>query len=98
MFVKNGIVYGGEPDEPLKVKKFKVLPDKMMLITFSTGETRLFDATILQGKIFEKLNDETIFNNAKLDYGVVTWDNGEIDCAPEFMFENSYEYSALEVV
>lgn len=98
MFVMNGIVYGGEPDQPLKVKNFKILPDKMMLITFSTGETRLFDATVLKGKVFEKLNDDTIFSNAKLEYGVITWDNGEIDCAPEFMFENSYEYSALEVV
>lgn len=58
----------------------------------------MFDATILQGKVFEKLNDEAIFNNAKLEYGVITWDNGEIDCAPEFMFKNSYEYSSLEVV
>lgn len=53
---------------------------------------------MLKGKVFEKLNDDTIFSNAKLEYGVITWDNGEIDCAPEFMFENSYEYSALEVV
>lgn len=98
MFISNGIVYSGEPDQPLKVTNFKILPNKIMLITFSTGETRLFDATVLQGGIFEKLNDETIFNNAKLEYGVITWDNGEIDCAPEFMFENSYEYSALEVV
>ncbi len=98
MFISNGIVYGGEPEKLLKVTNFKILTNKMMLITFSTGETRLFDATILQGKIFEKLNDETIFNNAKLEYGVITWDNGEIDCAPEFMFKNSYEYSSLEVV
>lgn len=98
MFVLNGIVYGGEPEQPLKVTKLKVLPDKIMLLTFSTGETRLFDGTVLNGGIFEKLNDETVFNNAKLDHGVVTWLDGGIDCAPEFMFKNSYEYSALEVV
>ena len=94
----NGIVYGGEPKEPLNVTNFKILPDKIMLVTFSTGEKRLFDGTVLKGGIFEKLNDETIFNNAKLDHGVVTWLDGEVDCAPEFMFENSYEYPALEVV
>ncbi len=71
MFVLNGIVYAGEPDELLKVNKIKILPDRMMLITFSTGETRLFDSTILQGGIFEKLNDEAVFNSAAIDYGVV---------------------------
>ncbi|MBO5472662.1 MAG: DUF2442 domain-containing protein [Lachnospiraceae bacterium] len=91
MFVMNGIVYGGEPEMPLKVNNFKILPDKIMLIMFSNGETRLFDGTALKGDIFEKLNDETIFNNAELDHGVITWLGGDIDCAPEFMYENSYE-------
>lgn len=98
MFVLNGIVYGGEPDEPLKINNIKILSDRIMLLTFSTGETRLFDSTILKGGIFEKLSDEAVFNSAKIDYGVVTWADGEIDCAPEFMYENSYEYSAVEVV
>ena len=98
MFVLNGIVYGGEPNEPLQINSFKILPDKIMLITFSTGETRLFDATVLNGGIFEKLKDDTVFNSAKLDHGVITWLNGEIDCAPEYMYKNSYEYSVVDVV
>lgn len=98
MFVLNGIVYGGEPEQPLQVNNFKILPDKIILITFSTGETRLFDGTVLNSGIFEKLKDDTVFNSAKLDHGVITWLDGEIDCAPEFMYKHSYEYSTIEAV
>ena len=98
MFVFNGIVYGGEPEQPLKINNFRILPDKMILITFSNGETRLFDGTVLNGGVFEKLKDDTIFENAKLDHGVITWLDGEIDCAPEYMYNNSYEYPMIEAV
>lgn len=95
MYILNGIVYAGEPTESLKVAKVKPLQNRMLLITFSTGETRLFDTTTLTGKCFEPLNDEDIFNSVYVDYGVVTWKDGEIDCSPEFMYENSYKYSKV---
>ena len=93
MYIMNGIVYGGEVSESIQVTNIKILPDRIMLLTFSTGETRLFDGTVLRGGIFEKLNDEQLFNTAYIDHGVVTWNDGEIDCSPEFMYKNSYEYS-----
>ena len=49
MFIKDGIVYGGEPKKPIKIEKVKVLPDMMLLIQFNNGELRLFDATTLEG-------------------------------------------------
>lgn len=96
MFIKNGIVYGGEPDIMLKVDSFKMLPDKILLITFSNGETRLFDGTILNDGVFKRLENEDVFRDARLDHGVITWMDGEIDCSPEFMYNNSYEYPILE--
>lgn len=95
MYIKNGIVYGGEPVTSIEISSVKVLDNMIMLISFSTGETRLFDATILQGEVFEPLKKEEIFRNPIVDHGVVTWDNGNIDCAPEFMYDNSYEYSMV---
>ncbi len=95
MFFANGFVYGGEPDEPLKVISVKPLDDMMMIITFSSGETRLFDASILNGPVFQPLQDKNIFSHPVIDYGVVTWNNGEIDCAPEFMYNNSFEYTMV---
>ncbi len=95
MYIMNGIVYGGEPVTSVEISSVKVLDDMIMLVSFSTGETRLFDATILQGEVFEPLKREEIFKNPIVDHGVVTWNDGNIDCAPEFMYENSYEYSMV---
>lgn len=95
MFIMDGIVYGGEPVETLKVTKVKVLPDRIMLLTFNTGETRLFDATILNGPVFEALKEPEVFEKPVIDHGIVTWKDGSIDCAPEYMFEHSYEYSLV---
>ena len=98
MFVHDGIVYGGEPKKCLSVILVKLLPDHMMLITFSNGEERLFDACILKGEVFEALEDENNFRSAYVDHGVITWMDGEIDCAPEYMYRHSYDYAALSAV
>lgn len=95
MYIMNGIVYGGEPVANIEISSVKALDNMIMLISFSTGETRLFDATILKGEVFEPLKKEEVFRNPIVDNGVVTWDGGNIDCAPEFMYENSYEYSMV---
>lgn len=93
MYIMNGFVYGGEATTSIEISSVKVLDDMIMLVTFSTGETRLFDATILYGEVFEPLKNEDVFKNPVIDHGVVTWNDGNIDCAPEFMYDNSYEYS-----
>ncbi len=92
MFIIDGIVYGGESDEMMKVSDIKILPDRIMILTFSNGEKRLFDSSILQEGIYERLKDDAVFNSASIEHGVVIWENGAIDCAPEFMYKNSYEY------
>ena len=92
MFFSGDFVYGGEPKESIKITDIKVLRDMMMLLTFSNGETRLFDATELKGSAFEPLKEEEVFKTANVDHGVVIWNNGDIDCSPEFMYEHSYEY------
>ncbi len=97
MYVMNGLVCGGEPSEQMKIISVKTLNDMIMLITFSNGETRLFDATVLNGEVFEPLKDDSIFKNPVIDHGVVTWLDGQIDCAPEFMYKNSYDYDTMAV-
>jgi hypothetical protein len=95
MYILDGVVYAGERVDCLDVDKIKVLEDMIMLITFNNNETRLFDATVLKGEVFEPLKDENVFKTAKVEFGVVVWLDGEIDCAPEFMYENSYKYEQL---
>lgn len=95
MFISNGVVYGGVPDSPMKIVNAKLLDDMIMLLTFSNEEQRLFDASCLSGPAFEPLKDNSVFNDIRLEHGVVTWMNGEIDCAPEYMYNHSYEYVEL---
>lgn len=95
MYVLNGIVYGGTPQGNIKVSNVKILDDMIMLLSFTTGEMRLFDATILNGEAFKRLREESVFKNPVIEHGVVTWDNGNIDCAPEYMYDHSYEYSMV---
>ena len=61
MFTLNGIVYASEKPENIQILSAKPLDDMMMLLTFSNGEQRLFDATILKGPAFTPLSDEKVF-------------------------------------
>ena len=96
MYEINGICYAGTDNEMMTIVSVKTLEDMMMLITFQSGETRLFDATILNGPVFEPLKDSRVFANVIIDHGVVTWMDGDIDCSPEYMYENSYKYDTCE--
>ena len=93
MYYNNGFVYGGEATTGTRIDSVKPLDDMIMLITFDSGEERLFDASILTGPAYAPLYEKSVFMSPEIDHGVVTWANGTIDCAPEFMFKNSYEYS-----
>ena len=45
MYIKNGICYAGKMQEDIRVTEAKPLRGGMLLVTFSTGEKRLFDTT-----------------------------------------------------
>ena len=79
------------------VTEAKPLRGGMMLVTFSTGEKRLFDTTLLQGSAFAPLADEKVFRNPLIFHGVITWNNGEIDIAPETVYRESYAYESVAI-
>ncbi len=95
MFEKDGIMYASGEAQEYKITDVKPLVGQMLLLTFSNGEKRLYDTTTLKGPIFEKLKDESIFNNPALVHGFVTWDNGTIDVAPETMYFDSIPYEHI---
>ncbi len=97
MYIMNDICYAGEMQEDIKVMDVKPLRGGIMLVTFSTGEKRLFDTTKLQGAAFAPLKDEKVFSNPVLFHGVITWNNGELDIAPETVYRDSYAYDAIEL-
>ena len=97
MYIVNDICYAGEMQDNIKVTEVKPLRGGMLLVTFSTGEQRLFDTTTLTGSAFAPLADEKVFNNPVLFHGVITWNNGEIDIAPETVYKNSFVYESEAV-
>ena len=97
MYIKDGVCYAGEPQTGLKITKAKPLCGGMMLVTFSTGESRLFDTTQLEGGAFAPLGREEIFLHPTLRHGVLTWDEGNIDIAPEYVYEHSYAYDGVAI-
>ena len=97
MYIVNGICYAGKLEEGIKVTEAKPLRGGMMLVTFSTGEKRLFDTTKLEGPAFAPLANAEIFNKPIIYNGVITWNNGEIDIAPETVYRESYPYDSNEI-
>lgn len=96
MYVINDICYAGEIKEGIKVIEAKPLRGRMLLVTFSTGEKRLFDTTMLKGSAFEPLEDDSIFRDINIFHGVITWLDGEIDVAPEKVYVESFAYESVE--
>ena len=99
MYIVNGIAYASNETEEIEVEKVQPLPDLMMIISFTSGEKRLFDGqSLLQYPAFAPLKNEAIFVNAKVEHGVVTWCDGAIDIAPETMYRDSFPYSVHDCI
>lgn len=86
MYVLNDICYASELCEDIRIIEAKPLRGGMMLVTFSSGEKRLFDTTLLTGAAFDILKEEDVFANPSIFHGVPTWDNGNVDVAPETVY------------
>ena len=97
MYVNDGIAYADELAPGSSVQGLRPIGEHRMLVTFSTGETRLFDATeLLEFPAFEPLADEAVFSEARIDHGIITWLGGEIDISSEKAYEMSCEYDTAE--
>lgn len=92
MFEMNGILYAGSSKDMIKIQDAEITGKMMLLLTFSSGEKRVFDAEALKGEVFEPLKDDSVFRNFKIIHGAITWMNEEIDCAPEYMYDHSFSY------
>ena len=95
MDIQNDICYAGQLTDNIRVTEANPLRGGMMLVTFSTGEKRLFDTTKLEGAAFEPRRDEKVFNTPVLFHGVITWNNGENDISPEAVYRDSYAYDDI---
>ena len=93
MNISKGIVLADSTSSECKIIKAEALDGMILIVTFSNNEERLFDASLLKVEVFEPLKNHEIFNDFKVEYDTITWLNGSIDIAPEYVYQNSTQYS-----
>lgn len=90
MYIIDGIAYAGNSTPEMKVCGVRPLNDRRLWLRFSTGEAKVFDFSPLLSKpAFSPLVNEAVFKDVYLDYGIPTWNDGEIDISPAYLYENS---------
>ena len=47
---------------------------------------------------YNELNKAKTFKDISIFHGVMTWKDGEIDIAPETVYEESYPYNSADVI
>lgn len=98
MYIVDDVCYADSPDAEMEITEALPLEGRMLLVTFSTGERRLFDASGLTGPAFAPLADEAVFRDITLFHGIITWMNGAIDIAPETVYADSLPYETDDIV
>ena len=71
------------------INSAKYLGDYRLELSFSNGEVRVFDAKefIASHPLFSPLKDKQLFSQFRLDGSTVSWQNGRLDIAPEYLYE-----------
>ena len=96
MYISNGIASAGEPTPSIKACGVRPMADHKLWLRFTTGEAKVFDfQPLLKEPAFQPLADETTFAGVYIDYGVTVWKDGEIDIAPEYLYEHSTEAAGI---
>ena len=73
----------------LHIKSCRYAEEYKLALQFDNGTEGIADLKDLSdsGTVFAPLKDKEIFRQVKLeDWGVVTWLNGTLDIAPEYLF------------
>ena len=79
MYIVDGIAYAGDPAPMIKVR-------------FSTGTAKIMDfRPLLKTPAFAPLADEEVFRSVYIDRGIAVWNDGEIDIAPEYLYEHGVD-------
>jgi hypothetical protein len=90
VYILNDIAYAGEPAPILRISGVRPLEDYRLWVRFSNGEARIFDCKpLLSSPAFAPLADPDTFKSVYIDYGVTVWNDGDIDIAPEHLYEYS---------
>lgn len=88
MYIVDDIAYAGEQKPAIRVSGIRPLEDFKLWLRFNTGEAKIFDfKPLLNHAAFLPLASKSVFDYVYIDYGVPVWCDGEIDIAPETLYE-----------
>ena len=94
MYIRDGIAYAGNAKPPVKISGVRPMADYMLWLRFNTGEAKTFDfKPLLNDPCFIPLQDKSVFDSVYIDYGVTVWNDGDIDIAPEYLYEKGIAVS-----
>lgn len=72
-----------------RVRAVKPGPNYTLILSFTNGETRVFDVKpYLDKGIFRELKDIHVFNSVKPIFGSIHWPNGQ-DFCPDMLYLDS---------
>lgn len=98
MYIIDGIAYAGEPSHSVKVSGIKPLSNYRLWLRFDTGEMKVFDFNpLLDRPGFVPLRDKKLFDSVYIDYGIPVWQDGDIDIAPDFLYNHSIAVDTAEI-
>ena len=68
------------------------LGDYCLKLTFNDGAVKIFDGKdIISKPLYQVLQSQATFQRFELDGWTVSWENGKIDIAPEYLYEHAIE-------
>ena len=89
MTTSDGWCFADNAEQMLSIVSAENLGDYKLKVAFNDGLERVFDGrSLLSGEVFAPLADEAKFADFCLDGETLTWMNGTLDIAPEFVREH----------
>lgn len=97
MYIKDSIAYAGKAPELLKIIKIDIVSEYNANVYFNNGEFVNFDfCPLLKFECYKPLENKQIFESFTLEHGVPVWLDGEIDIAPEYIYDNGVKNIQLD--
>ena len=96
MIVENGICYADNRSPCLNVIDACLVDGHTLDVQFNSGETKRVDFTeLFQTPAFTSLKNDKVFSHFRIEFGTITWENGSIDVAPEYLLEKGIPLPAM---
>ncbi len=81
-------IISGTPLGP-RVTEVTPMEDYKLLLTFTNGENRIFDAMpLLDIAVFKPLSNKLFFQSVNVSYGTIVWPQ-DIDYCPDTLYSES---------